>query len=165
MRFWFNLQCVGKAQISGRSGIYYLRYDGLSSGGGRGLFCLLANRGSEFNLKEWLEAPQGVLCPHRVGFGHRGNNSKQALKRGYRPALCLFPAETLRLEKGVSLCRKNSDPTLSYCIYLSTRLCQHKNTNGLISFPLGCNEAACSGETEDMCHAQVIFDFLLFKIP
>ena len=65
-------QRVGKAQISGRCGIYYLRYDGLSSGGGRGLFCPLTNRGSEFNLKEWLEAPQGVRCPCRVGPGHRG---------------------------------------------------------------------------------------------
>ena len=118
MRSGSIVSVLGKAVISWRGPAYITcrvpgRCAGLSSGGGRGLFWLLANRGSEFNLKECLEAPQGVLCPHRVGFGHRGNNSKQALKRGYRPALCVFPAETLRLQQCVSL-RENSDPTAVY---------------------------------------------------
>ena len=55
---------LGKAEISWRGPAYITcrvpgRCAGLSSGGGRGLFWLLANGGSEFNLKEWLGSPQG----------------------------------------------------------------------------------------------------------
>ena len=49
-----------KAEIS-VGGLLLLpgRCDCPSSGGGHGLFCLFANGGSEFNLKEWLGSPQG----------------------------------------------------------------------------------------------------------
>ena len=71
---WFNRQFVGKAEILGR-GLLILpcRWDGPFLRGGRGSFWLLANGGSEFNLKEWLGSPQGS-CEHWRGFSPAGEN-------------------------------------------------------------------------------------------
>ena len=75
VRFLLNRQCSGKSRDFrlGASLYYLVGETALSWGGGRGSFWLLANGGSEFNLKEWLGSPQGS-CEHWRGFSPAGES-------------------------------------------------------------------------------------------
>ena len=77
---WGNLErsapvfSAGKKHRSQGKAVF-IRYDGLSSGGAGGFFWLSANGGSGFNLKEWLEEPQGSLLPQGSVSPLGGENS------------------------------------------------------------------------------------------